>query len=323
MMPPSTPPDDGHDRIPIGTTAAEPLQFIRYRWKTVLKTLLAPVLLGYVVLVVATGAIIDPALLSVERENFGVFEALRTPIWLAAPIAVFVALLAQFLQAGATASIIRLVALGEAPPKWYRFRTDEPAQRVFWAGAVLLVLTLGLWGVVAVLVTAVTGQSPLAAWSVMVEIMSQQASGATVVVLSPESRAILGSSSIWLFLMLGLVGNIVLSVRLAPFIAGAAVENRLILLKSIRMTRGYIGKILFALILFGLVLTMFSAAISIASQIITGVGTAFQAIGGPGTIFGALLLFIPSAMQFCAQILTIGAQAAFTSVVYRRLETGV
>lgn len=309
-------------RIPVGEVLNEAFKFGLERWVTVLRYVWAPVVL---IMLVAGGAlylIVDmPALQAMEGvEEFGSLSSIiRLSPAAAILTAVVAALLSMLIISGAMASVYRLVSLGEDHPGWIGVRFDGPAQRVFWAQILMAVISYAVMVGAVLLALAISGQSFASVIAAMQEFVALVQQATANPELQPDEetleRLAVPISAMFLGGLIAMPLIILLNIRLAPFLAGSAAENRLLFMGSFGLTRGVFWPLFGLYLLFLLALMVIGVVFSLASGVLELLGTLS---GGLGVVF----VLANVAASFVYQIYIMGVQLSLQGIVYRRLKTG-
>ncbi|MEM9494511.1 MAG: hypothetical protein AAGA09_00800 [Pseudomonadota bacterium] len=310
--------------LPVGPTLNEAFQFGFKRWWTVARYGIAPF--------IGAGLIIMIAMMTIFRvETFAeageaapaLDDALRFPVW-AAVIAGVAALLALFVVfSGFMASVYRLVALGEDRPGLFHLRFDGPAVRVFWAFLILTLINYAIMGAAGLTSFLATGQSLpqiFAAFREFASIMAAAEQGA-----EPDPavfQAIAGPmGAIGLAMILALIPLIYANVRLSPFMAASAAENRVLLLGTLSLTKGRVWSVFAVNLLMVLAIMLIGTIFQLTVGIFDLVRQFFSGVGGFGVIASAFGVIVFAATVFY-QLFVYGVQFALHASIYRRLKTG-
>ena len=196
---------------------------------------------------------------------------------------------------------------------------------MFWAQVVLAIINHSLYGIGFLAAATIAGQSPLESFGAIFRFF-------TIVLAAAESGAepdpdqlLMLVDHIGVFALAGLLTMIPLifvNVRLAPFVAGSAVENRLLLFGAFNLTKGQFWSI----VGFYILLLLMLMVIGIAFTLISSIFEVLAALGSGGDGILALVGFVFAALLFVSYILyqsfIIGVQFAAPAVMYRRLKTG-
>ncbi len=313
---------------PVGAVVNEAVQFVLHRWGAVFRFFFAPVLLSVVLFSAFAASVIDQEKAAAAGEIATIADFLAI-VRLPLPTVIFMGLVATsataLLLAGAAASLYRLVALGEDRPGYFQVRVDGPAARVFLASIILGVISLVIWGAAAAIAQAIGGGSPLVLMKEFANFyMEVAATGDEPDDIPPELRQAFidhgASFALWCFM--GLAASLYAGVKLAPFAPGAAIENRLILLKSVRMTTGHAWSILGSLTLLAAFTFIIALIAGLAINIINQISGLLMSQGAGLALVGLAFSAIVVAGQILIRAFTTGAQGALLAIIYRRLETG-
>lgn len=315
------------EKFPVGLALNETFQFVLHRWTTILRFGLVPLLLAIVVTMALAYGLLDiSGLQALENDNDAfarIGDYLHLPVALTVLVALAGVMALAFILAGFMASVYRLVALGEDTPGWYNVRIDGPALRVFFANIILNAITTGIVLVGMLIASMVTGISvwgALGAFADLFRLVAEaEASGTepdpavVLAVLAPIRTMALG----YLF---ALVPMIYVNIRLSPFLAGSAAENRLLLAGSLALTKGNF----WSLFGFHALLLLSLMALTIVFQLVVGIFDVLSELpsGGAFALVAAIAGAISFLISFAFQLFTMGIQLAGNAIVYRRLKTG-
>ncbi|MBI1393936.1 MAG: hypothetical protein GC152_14455 [Alphaproteobacteria bacterium] len=306
--------------IKAGAVVAEAVEFGWRRLPAVLRFAWAPMLFASMVTVGALGVLFDPAGVAAEGAVDGVavgdpWSVMRAPGWIVGIAGLVLSALWCIVLGGVYTDIFRLVATGEDAGRFVNVRLDGPAFRTAAAFTMMILLNLVLTVVAALVAQSVTGVGVGEAISNYFKLIRWTAAAGGAAGQPPVEIVDGVVASVSLFLttaLLSVVPGLYLSTKLAPFPAGTAVEDRLIPLKSFRVTRGHAWSILAALLLLSAALGLLSLVLGMAFGILDLVG---QTLGGAGVLLNAISALAQAGLQFFA----FGAQAAFGAIIYRRL----
>ncbi len=313
------------ERVPVGEVLNEAFQFGFRRWLTIFRFAWAPLLLTMLIVGGGFYLVFDAAALEAVEKASDI-EKLSDILNVSAAAAMGIGLLAilaiMALFAGLFASIYRLVALGEERQGILPLRFDGPAQRVFTAQIILTLINYAIMGVAVVIGLVLAGSSPgaaIAAIGDFTALVMQAAADPTAQPNEAEMEKIAGPFG---GLMLGMViaapALIFANVKLSPFLAGSASENRLLLFGAYRLTSGHFWS-LFG-VYFLLLIALF--VIGMAFTLAMGFVDLMSGLGGSLAFFGLLFNIIGFAATIAYQVFIIGVQLAVQAVIYRRLKTG-
>ena len=223
------------------------------------------------------------------------------------------------------ASVYRLVALGEEREGIIQLRVNGPATRVFFALIILTVINYGIWFVAFVIAAAMSGATPGAVLSAaaqsFVKIMAAAEADTTI---APEQLVVLAEpfGVFVLATVLAVVPLVYLSIKLVPFPAGSAAEDRLLLFGAFRMTAGHFWSILGAYFLLMLLLMVLGVVFGLGMEVLDLLA-GLNAGGSTGLTLVATAAFIVQlALTIVYQAFVYGVQFALQAIVYRRLTTG-
>lgn len=312
-------------RVPAGEILNEAFQFGFYRWLTVFRFAWAPLAFTAVLMWALITVIFDKeALAGIEKaadlEKFSDIMNVSPVAAIALGIGAAIVMMIAF--AGMFASVYRLVALGEDRPGFLQVRFDGPAQRVFMAQIILNAVNYVI-GIAAVLIGLTFAGASLGdlvisskEFFALVQQTAQDPS------FQPSDAQIQSMAGPLRGIMLGgLIAAPVLifvNVKLSPFLAGSAAENRLLLFGAFRLTAGHFWAIFGVIFLFILALFAVGLAFSLAMSFVETMSN----LGGSLAFIGALFGVIGFAATVFYQVFIIGVQLSLQAIIYRRLKTG-
>ncbi len=313
-------------KFPVGETLNETFQFALHRWSAVFRFGWAPLLIAIALAVGLFYAIIDVAALEAAddpAELFQFSQFVRVPGLVAIALAVAGALIISLVMAGFMASVFRLVILGEDDGRLINVRLDGPAVRVFLAQLILGVINYGIFLIAVLVASAMTSVSVGAAFSAVPEAIRLAAESSAAGTDPDPSQIGETIAPIGLFgvgFLLALIPMIFVNIRLAPFAAGSAAENRLLLLGAFRLTSGNFWPLLGYYILLVLALMV----IGFVFQIVIGVIDLLSGLpsGGAFAVIGALATVLGVVASVAYQLFVMGLQLGGQGIIYRRLKTG-
>jgi|GEM_PF-2481259 len=315
------------EKFPVGEALNETFQFALNRWGTVLRFGWAPMVLAIVLSIGLAWSILDiPALEAVDDDPDSIFP-LSQFLKMSAPMAITAviagSLFISFILSGFMASVFRLVALGEERPGFVHLRFDGPAQRVFIANLIQGAINMVIYAAaffIASLTTGIAIGDAFGAISEFFSLIAQSAETGGQVDAADIGETV---APVGLFFVAGLFATlpmIYVNVRLAPFLAGSASENRLLLLGAFRLTAGNFWPLFF----FYLLLMVVMMVIVFVFQLVIGIVDALSALPSDGVF--ALIGYLASALGFIAtlayQLFVYAIQFGAQGVIYRRLKTG-
>ncbi len=309
--------------LPAGEVLNEAFQFTLRRWWTVVRFGWLPAALGALAFLGYGALAFEPPGQTVDGAASGL--ALRMPAFAVFMLGVAVVAVVLYLYAGFMTSIYRLVATGEERGGVFQIRTDPPVARVFWAVLIVNGLTLALFGLGLVLATIVAGRAPGELFSAVAEFASLAAAANAAGAPIPQQEAERLAEPLGV-LFLGAVGAMApityVNIRLTPFVAGSAVENRLLLFGAFHLTRGRFWSIFLIFFLLIVSILALSIIIELAAEIFNQLGEALTALGGGAGLAGGVLLFIGFLIGVGFQLFSAALQLSAQGIVYRRLKTG-
>lgn len=312
-------------KFQMGEVLNEAFQFGMARWASVIRFSWLPFLIGMLILGGAIASIFDiNALRAIEEDGPVDLNSIFRVSWGMAFLLFFLGVTAfLYFFSGAMASIYRLVALGEERPGIFQLRLDGPAHRTFFAYMIMTLLGNLIMILSFFVATAVTGTSPAE--------MAGTLRGLFQAVVEAESQGVQPDPSvfepmlniagaIFLTFVIALIPTIYLNVKLSPFAAGSAAENRLFFIGALNLTKGSFWAILGTLtVLFG-ALWLLAIVFQLAAGILDMIA---QLVGGQG---GGLIAGILSLVIFVAtvvyQAFVYAVQLGVQGIIYRRLKTG-
>lgn len=321
MSQPSS-PSSPQSPLSAGEVLNEAFQFALQRWGTVLRYAWLPALLCFGLIFLYSAAVFDNAE-ALDGEAPGI--SLRIPAFAAFALGLVVFAACAYLYAGFMTSVFRLVSTGEERGGFVHLRMDEPVIRVFWAVIIINAIGLALLGVSLVMAFIVTGSSPGATFGAISEFFSlaaaTSASGGTI---PPEAAERLAEpvSVVFLSILGALLPIIYLNIRLTPFPAASAVENRLVLFGAFHMTRGHFWSIFLIQLLILVCLLALSVIVELGTAILTMLGEVLAAFGGVGALGGAIVMGVAFLIAVIFQVFAAAVQLSAQGVIYRRLKTG-
>lgn len=314
-------------KLPVGDVLNEAVQFGLHRWGTILRFGWLPMLLSMVVvmayIIVAFGA----AVFTVE-EGQSDLETLKSAMRFSVPVAIVLGVAAYafviFLFCGVAASVFRLVALGEERPGIFQLRMDGATARVFWAYVIIMVISSVIWGVAFTVGLGMAGETWGGLFSGFMRFIELAEAADTGESTDLEAfSALMGPlKAVGLASLIAAIPAIYVGVKLSPFPAGSAVENRLLLFGSFAMTFGHFWSIVGIFIL----LFIFMMVVGIIYQLAL---TIFQMLAVLLATQGAALAFVSGiifvgilAASIFYQLFITALQLSVPAIIYRRLKTG-
>lgn len=310
-----------------GEALNETVQFALNRWGTVLRFGWAPMVIVLGVSLGLAWTIFDLNALEAADDNpeiiFQFDQYLKMAPSSAILLGVAGSLLISFLLAGFMASVYRLVALGEERPGFIHLRFDGPAQRVFIANLIQSLINFLIYAAAFFVASLTTGISPGDAFGAIGEffrLISQAAESGRQIDPSEIGDSV---APVGLFFVAGvfaMLPAIYVNIRLAPFLAGSAAENRLLLLGAFRLTAGRFWSLFFYYLLLIIVMMI----IAFVYQLLIGIVEALSGLPSNGVF--AVIGYFASALGVIAtvayQLFVYAIQFGGQGVVYRRLKTG-
>ncbi len=315
-------------KLPIGDTINEAFQFGLHRWGSVLRFAWLPVVVSMVVILATALLIFDfTAFPADDAELASMDEAgdiLRLPLPVTIILGIVAYILIFLLMSGVLASIYRLAALGEDRRGVFQLRMDGPAKRVFFAFFVQALINLIIWVVALSIGLSMNGASWgdfLVACQQVIDVAagsnsSGELAAQDIEVFTAPSR-VLGLAPLIAFVLLFYV-----NIKLAPFAAGSAAENRLWLVGSFVKTTGHFWSILGITILLFLLMIVIAIIFQIVMFVVQMLSIAMMAQGSALAILGVILsiAIIPAMLWYGGFIYAL--QFGLQGIIYRRLTTG-
>jgi hypothetical protein len=315
-------------KLPVGDVLNEAVQFGLHRWATVLRFAWLPMLLSGLVFGILFALIIDPSNFSAATENATletVKADLRIPVSAAVTLGMLVYIFVIFLFCGVMASMFRLVALGEERPGIFQLRMDGPAIRVFFAYLILMIINVAIWAGAFIVALGMTGDSWAGVFKGFGDFMTLAATAeqgnesdaqAALMALMPAMKAF-GTAA-----LIALIPLIYVNIKLTPFPAGSASENRLLLFGSFAMTFGHFWSILGISILSVLFLFLLGIVFQLALAVFQVIVALLATMGAGAAVIGAVLGVGIAAVSIFFQLFLFAFQTAIQGIIYRRLRTG-
>ena len=315
------------ERLPVGETINEAFRFGLHRWGSLIRFGWFPTLVSIAVMAAYLGVVLDFNAMPKDEAEFQSFDQLGDIFRFSIPITVILGLGAYALIylafAGAAASVFRLAALGEERPGFLHLRFDGPAKRVFFAFFVLGLINLVVWGGAFTAGLSLAGSSWGDLGSAFMRFMEIAAEAETTEP-TPEDFEGLGAplQAFGWALLIAAVPAFYIGIKLVPFVAGSAAENRLILFGSFRMTTGHFWSIFGLYVLVLLVTVLTSSVFEIVGQIITMLGSFLMMQGAVMGIVGGALFFLYFVAAVWYYAFIYAFQLGMQGIIYRRLKTG-
>ena len=312
----------------IGDTLNEAFQFGLKRWGTVLRLGWLPVAVSLILIGLYFAAILDIQLL-MKAEEAGtvpaVDEIFRMPVAAMIGLGLVLYIAIALLYSGVIASVYRLAALGEEMPGFFHLRMDGPAWRVFWASMISGLISLAILVVGILISVAAFGEGfssfmdgMRSFWGMVFEAAE---SGTEPTADSFDENTMQALAAMMRVFAIVTIPMIYFGIRLSPFVAGSAAENRLILFGAFNLTKGRFWSILGAYIVMGIALMIVSMGYEITMAILE----VLMELGASGGVF-ALIMALVGVIYFVLTVIyyafLYGVQLSFQAIVYRRLKTG-
>ncbi len=314
-------------KLPVGETLTEVFQFALHRWSAVLRFGWLPVLLSLVVMLGFAIAVFDFSAFPQTDEQYESFEELPNVLRFSLPVVIgsgaIVFLLLGFLYSGVLASIYRLAALGEDRPGLAQLRMDGPAIRVFASFYIKGFVTSIIMWLAVTISLSLTGSSWGEAVSSVQRLFELMASTESSESMSPgEQEVFIITFKAYMYgWLIAAIPLLYVNVKLIPFAAGSAAENRVWLIGSFVKTTGHFWSIIGISILMVLMIMAIGIGFQLVMMIFQLLFVALLAQDSGFAILGGILAlaFIPATIVYSAFVyaLQFGAQG----IIYRRLNT--
>ena len=313
--------------LPAGDVLNEAFQFGLRRWGTLLRYVWLPVVLSAALVFLYFQTVFNTGAVEAAGDSglSDISAVLQVPVFIAVLLGIAVFAACLFLYAGFAASIYRLVALGEERTGFVNLRTDGPAVRAFWAILIMNLLGLAIMTVAFFLSLALTGQSLGAVSTALQEFLAlAEAGAASGEAVPPAAMEALAEplSVIFLSVVLALLPLIYVNVRLTPFAAGSAAEDRILLFGAFQLTAGRFWPVFLVALLTFLFLLALSLITGIAAEIFELLGQALANFGGAAAAAGFIAFAVAFGISIAYQAFATAVQLSVHAIIYRRLKTG-
>lgn len=310
-------------KIAVGATVAEAFQTGLRRWPAVIRFFLLPAIISCLLMGGVMVGLVDfkAAHAASKIESIKEFEALlRVPL----PAffgAIMVAYLGVFLLfAGGAASYFRLIALDEDRPGLFQLRLDGPAWRVFWSILIIALIDMTIFAVGIIAAATITGQSAFGWLAPFFDLMRLAAENPDAELSPEQARAMFdGMKPFFIGCALAFIPMLYMRVKLSPFPAASAAENRLVLFGSFAMTFGHFWSIVFSFLLFGVALIALFLVFGLGIGTLQGVG-AMIANADAMRFLGYAIVAVAIALRIALQVVVAGSQLALPAIIYRKLK---
>lgn len=315
------------DKMKVGQVVNEAVRFGRYRWGAVIRFGWLPALASVLLLIAYCAAVLDlEHLQAVDsgEQTLNLESLMSVPVSVAFGLGFLTYLVMGLLFSGVYASIFRLVAMGEERPGFFHFRMDGPAIRVFLAYLILTVIGFAIWIGAIGIGSIITGGDPFAVVSQLGQVFREAIAVGETYEPSSELTVALAENlePYGVGMLIAFIPMIYISIKLFPFPAASAVEDRLVLIGSFRMTFGHWWTIFLSALLMAIFLMIAILIFELASSIIQMIAEFALTQGGALTGIGALLLIAMFIVSLIFNAFVYSVQFAMHAIVYRRLTTG-
>jgi len=315
-------------KLPVGDVLNEAVQFGLHRWSTVLRFALGPMLVSILLSGVVAAVLLEPSFFTESGKDV-TLESMKDGLRFTMPITALVGGLAYlfviFLFCGVMASMYRLVALGEERRGFFQLRMDGPAKRVFFAYLILMILNLAIWGIAFYFALGMTGDS----WDTIGKAFGEFMAFAAVAEQANESEVEAAMMALMptlkpfgLAILYAVLPLIYVNTKLAPFPAGSAAENRLLLIGSFAMTFGHFWSVLGVSILGFIFLMLLNMIFRLSMKVFEMISELLLTQGAGMAVLAAIIGIGIVALSIFFQLFTFAFQTSLHAIIYRRLKTG-
>ena len=315
-------------KLPIGDVLNEAVQFSLHRWGSILRFAWVPTLVSLLLFGLVMGLVFDWSTLNAADETTKIDnlqEVFRVPVPFAVSLLSAAYLAMIFLYCGVLASLFRLVALGEERTGFFQLRMDGPTLRVFFAYLIIMIINFLIWTAAFAVAIGTDVQSWTDTFKALGELFwlagtaeaGNEAELETAILALTPSLGAFGKAFLF-----ALIPIFYVNMKLVPFPAGSAAENRLLLFGSFGMTFGHFWSIVGISIMSILFLIMISIVFQLATAVFQGIALVLAAQGAGFAAIGGVLVLILVMVSFVFQLFIFGFQTALQAIIYRRLRTG-
>lgn len=313
-------------KLSVGATVNEAFNFGLKRLGAVFGAFFLPTVLGMLILSATAFALVDyqKAQEVTPRTLDELTSVLRLPLPAFVALVILASLPMMIFWSGGAATIFRLVALGEERRGLFQLRLDGPAWRVFFAYLIQTLIGYGVLVVAGLVAWAVAGQSPLAGVKAYVDFIMSVAAQGPAARPSPEAIEALAPQmrGLGMMFLLAAIPSIYIGVKLAPFPAASAAEDRLALFKTFRMTFGAWWSMFWSWVLFGVAFILLSIVVALGEGVFGLIEQFLKNQGGAMAAIGAGIGVVLALFRLLFQLFAAGVQLAMPAIMYRRIETG-
>lgn len=315
------------DKMKVGQVVNEAVRFGRYRWGAVIRFGWLPAIVSCLLFVAYAAFVINfetAQAMANEEISFELASFFRAPLPVVIALGLVVYSIMILLFSGVYASIFRLVAMGEERPGIFHLRMDGPAVRVFLAYLILTIIGFVIWIISIGVGFVITGKNAFSLFPLIGQVIGEFVAVGETYEPSKQLLTQLGEAvePYGLGILLGLIPMVYILIKLFPFPAASAVEDRLVLLGSFRMTFGHWWTIFFSVLLMVVFLSIAVMIFELTSSILELIFEYALAQGGTLTALGAILGFGLLVVSIVFNAFIYAVQFSMHAIVYRRLTTG-